>query len=73
MRADGLFAAALGNLRAYMFVDNLRRALEFNGYRVRHVMNVTDVGHMTGDADAGEDKVEKTARAQGKSPLEIAN
>ena len=56
-----------------MFVDSLRRALEFNGYQVRHVMNVTDVGHMTGDEDAGEDKVEKTARAQGKSPLEVAN
>jgi cysteinyl-tRNA synthetase len=56
-----------------VFVDNLRRALEFNGYRVRHVMNVTDVGHMTSDEDAGEDKVEKTARAQGKSPLEVAN
>ena len=63
----------LGNLRAYVFVDSLRRALEFNGYKVRHVMNVTDVGHMTGDVDDGEDKVEKTARAQGKSPLEVAN
>jgi cysteinyl-tRNA synthetase len=63
----------LGNLRAYVFVDGLRRALEFNGYRVRHVMNVTDVGHMTSDEDAGEDKIEKTARAQGKSPLEVAN
>ncbi len=63
----------LGNLRAYVFVDSLRRALEFNGYRVRHVMNVTDVGHMTSDEDAGEDKIEKTARAQGKSPLEVAN
>jgi cysteinyl-tRNA synthetase len=63
----------LGNLRAYVFVDSLRRALEFNGYKVRHVMNVTDVGHMTGDVDEGEDKVEKTARAEGKSPLEVAN
>jgi cysteinyl-tRNA synthetase len=63
----------LGNLRAYVFVDSLRRALEFNGYKVRHVMNVTDVGHMTSDEDAGEDKIEKTARAQGKSPLEVAN
>ncbi|MGH7925132.1 MAG: cysteine--tRNA ligase [Candidatus Binatus sp.] len=63
----------LGNLRAYVFVDSLRRTLEFNGYTVRHVMNVTDVGHMTGDADEGEDKIEKTARAQGKSPLEVAN
>jgi cysteinyl-tRNA synthetase len=63
----------LGNMRARVFVDALRRSLEFNGYRVRHVMNVTDVGHMTGDVDEGEDKVEKTARAQGKSPLEVAN
>jgi cysteinyl-tRNA synthetase len=63
----------LGNLRAYVFVDTLRRALEFTGFRVRHVMNVTDVGHMTGDTDEGEDKVEKTARAEGKSPLEIAD
>jgi len=63
----------LGNLRAYVFVDTLRRALEFNGFKVRHVMNVTDVGHMTSDEDAGEDKIEKTAREQGKSPLEIAN
>ena len=56
-----------------MFVDTLRRALAFNGYHVRHVMNVTDVGHMTCDEDAGEDKIEKTARAEGKSPLEVAN
>ncbi len=63
----------LGNMRAYVFVDTLRRALEFNGYRVRHVMNITDVGHMTSDEDAGEDKIEKTARAEGKSPLEVAN
>src|SRR5258708_10141533 len=63
----------LGNLRAYVFVDSIRRALELNGYKVRHVMNVTDVGHMTSDEDAGEDKIEKTARAQGKSPLEVAN
>src|ERR1700676_1096490 len=63
----------LGNMRAYLFVDTLRRALKFNGYRVRHVMNVTDVGHMTDDADAGEDKIEKTARAEKKSPREIAD
>ncbi len=56
----------LGNMRAYVFVDTLRRALELNGYDVRHVMNITDVGHMTSDADAGEDKIEKTARAEGK-------
>jgi cysteinyl-tRNA synthetase len=64
----------LGNLRAYLCWDFLRRALEFNGYNVRHVMNVTDVGHMTNDdEEAGEDKIEKSAREQGKSPLEIAN
>jgi cysteinyl-tRNA synthetase len=66
-------AQHLGNMRAYIFVDSFRRALAFNGYHVRHVMNVTDVGHMTGDVDEGEDKIEKTARAEGKSPLEIAN
>ena len=60
-------------MRAYVFVDTLRRALDFNGYNVRHVMNITDVGHMTSDADAGEDKIEKTARAEGKTPLEIAD
>jgi cysteinyl-tRNA synthetase len=63
----------LGNLRAYLFVDTFKRALRFNGWNVRHVMNITDVGHMTSDADAGEDKIEKTARAEGKSPLEIAD
>src|SRR6266849_7767016 len=62
----------LGNMRAYLFVDTLKRALKFNGYEVRHVMNVTDVGHMTDDQDAGEDKIEKTARDEHKSPREIA-
>ncbi len=63
----------LGNLRAYLCWDFLRRALEYNGYTVRHVINVTDVGHMTSDQDAGEDKIEKTAREQHKSPLEVAD
>lgn len=63
----------LGNMRAYLFVDFFKRALEFNGWPVRHVMNVTDVGHMTSDADTGEDKIEKTARAEGRAPLEVAN
>jgi cysteinyl-tRNA synthetase len=63
----------LGNMRAYVFVDTLRRALELNGYDVHHVMNITDVGHMTSDADAGEDKIEKTARAEGKTPREVAD
>ena len=63
----------LGNMRAYVFVDTLRRALALNGYDVRHVMNITDVGHMTSDEDAGEDKIEKTARAEGKTPREVAD
>jgi cysteinyl-tRNA synthetase len=63
----------LGNMRAYLFVDTLKRALRFHGYDVRHVMNVTDVGHMTSDEDAGEDKIEKTARAEGKTPKEVAD
>jgi cysteinyl-tRNA synthetase len=63
----------LGNMRAYLFVDTLRRALTLNGFTVRHVMNITDVGHMTSDADGGEDKIEKTARAEHKSPLEVAD
>jgi cysteinyl-tRNA synthetase len=62
----------LGNLRAYCFVDTFKRALRFNGWTVRHVMNITDVGHLTSDADTGEDKLEKTARATGKTPGEIA-
>jgi cysteinyl-tRNA synthetase len=63
----------LGNMRAYLFVDTLKRALRFNGFAVRHVMNITDVGHMTSDADSGEDKIEKTARAEHKSPREVAD
>ncbi|HXW84713.1 MAG TPA: cysteine--tRNA ligase [Candidatus Binataceae bacterium] len=66
-------AQHLGNLRCYLCWDFLRRALELDGFKVRHVMNVTDVGHMTSDEDEGEDKIEKTAREQGKTPLEIAN
>jgi cysteinyl-tRNA synthetase len=63
----------LGNLRGYLFVDTFKRALRFNGWNVRHAMNITDVGHLTSDEDAGEDKIEKTARAEGKSPLEVAD
>ena len=64
--------AHLGNLRTYTFEDLLRRVLEFNGYRVKHVMNLTDVGHLVSDADTGEDKMEKGARRTGKSAWEIA-
>jgi cysteinyl-tRNA synthetase len=63
----------LGNMRAYLFTDTLKRTLSLIGYEVRHVMNVTDVGHMTSDEDAGEDKIEKTARAEGRSPREVAD
>jgi cysteinyl-tRNA synthetase len=64
--------AHLGNLRTYLFEDTLRRVLAFNGYRVTHVMNITDVGHLTSDADTGEDKMEKGSRRTGKSAWEIA-
>ena len=64
--------AHIGNLRAYVFEDELRRTLEYLGYEVEHVMNVTDVGHLTDDADEGEDKIIKSAREQGKSVWEIA-
>ena len=52
----------IGNLRAYLFADLLRRALRAEGLRVTHVVNVTDVGHLTDDGDAGEDKMELAAR-----------
>ena len=64
--------AHIGNLRTYIFEDILRRTLEFNGYTVKHVMNITDVGHLVSDADEGEDKMEKGARRTGKSAWEIA-
>lgn len=63
----------IGNMRAYIFMDNLRRVLQYNGYKLDHVMNITDVGHLTSDADEGEDKMEKSAKAQNKSVFEIAN
>ncbi len=64
--------AHIGNLRTYIFEDILRRVLEFNNYKVKHVMNITDVGHLVSDADTGEDKMEKGARRTGKSAWEIA-
>ena len=63
----------IGNLKAYVFADLLRRVFEFDGYRVKQVMNVTDVGHLTSDADEGEDKIEKAAKKEGKSAKEIAD
>lgn len=64
--------AHIGNLRTYVFMDILRRALIHEGFRVKSVMNITDVGHLVSDADAGEDKMEKASREQQKSPYEIA-
>ena len=64
--------AHIGNLRTYLFEDILKRTLSFNGYRVKHVMNITDVGHLTGDRDMGEDKLEKGAQREGKTAWEIA-
>ncbi len=64
--------AHIGNLRTYVFEDILRRTLLFNGFEVEHVMNVTDVGHMTTDADEGDDKMQVAAQREGKSPWDIA-
>ena len=64
--------AHIGNLRTYIFEDFLRRVLEFNGYVVNQVMNITDVGHLVSDSDTGEDKMEKGSRRTGKTAEEIA-
>src|SRR5688500_10659238 len=64
--------ATIGNLRAYVFEDVLKRTLRFLGYDVKHVMNITDVGHLVGDGDVGEDKVEREAAKQGKTAWDIA-
>lgn len=64
--------AHIGNLRTYIFEDLLRRTLRRSGYDVKHVMNITDVGHLTGDGDDGEDKIEKSARETGRTVWDIA-
>ena len=64
--------ATIGNMRTNIFMDTLRRTLKYNGYKLKHVMNITDVGHLVSDADEGEDKMIKSAKEQGKTPLEIA-
>jgi cysteinyl-tRNA synthetase len=64
--------AHIGNLRTYLFEDSLVRTLRYFGYPVRHVMNVTDVGHLTDDADEGEDKMVKSAREQRRTVWEVA-
>lgn len=64
--------AHIGNLRAYVFTDTLARVLKWKGYSLTHVINITDVGHLTSDADAGDDKMEAAARAQAQSIWDIA-
>ena len=64
--------AHIGNLRTYIFMDILRRVFAFNGYKVKSVMNITDVGHLLSDADDGDDKMSMAAAEQKKTPEEIA-
>ena len=64
--------AHIGNLRTYVFMDELRRTLKFAGYKTKSVMNITDVGHLTSDGDDGEDKMQTAAKKQNKSPEQIA-
>ncbi|MBI5004738.1 MAG: cysteine--tRNA ligase [Candidatus Lloydbacteria bacterium] len=65
--------AHIGNLRAYVFADTLRRMFEYENFKVNQIINITDVGHLTSDADEGEDKVEKSAKREGKSAQEITS
>lgn len=62
----------IGNMRAYVFADTLGRTLSYKGYKLTHVINITDVGHLTDDADAGEDKLEKAAAEKAQSIWDIA-
>lgn len=64
--------ATIGNMRTNIFQDVLRRVLKYNGYKLKHAMNITDVGHLVSDGDEGEDKMLKSAREEHKTPLEIA-
>ncbi|MCI8833424.1 MAG: cysteine--tRNA ligase [Clostridia bacterium] len=64
--------AHIGNFRTYIFMDTLRRILKYNGYQLKHAMNITDVGHLESDADEGEDKMLKAAKKENKNPYEIA-
>lgn len=64
--------AHIGNLRTYIFMDLLRRTLLYDGYKLKGVMNITDVGHLLSDGDTGEDKMNKAAKEQRKTPEEIA-
>lgn len=65
--------ATIGNMRTNIFQDVLRRVLRYNGYKIKHAMNITDVGHLVSDGDEGEDKMIKSAREEHKSPYEIAD
>ena len=65
--------ATIGNMRTNILMDTLRRVLKYNGFKLKHVMNITDVGHLVSDADEGEDKMIKTAKEEGKTPMEIAD
>ncbi|MDD3170352.1 MAG: cysteine--tRNA ligase [Candidatus Pacebacteria bacterium] len=65
--------AHIGNLRTYIFEDLLKRVLEYDGYKVKHAMNITDVGHLTSDSDTGEDKLEKGAKKERKTVWDIAD
>ena len=60
--------AHIGNLRTYIFEDVLEKSLIYLGYNVKRVMNITDVGHLTNDADTGDDKMTKEAKKEGKTP-----
>ncbi|MCL2439904.1 MAG: class I tRNA ligase family protein, partial [Alphaproteobacteria bacterium] len=64
--------AHIGNLRTYMSADVIKRVLTANGINVRHIMNLTDVGHLTDDGDYGQDKMEKGAAREGKSAWDVA-
>src|SRR5580658_2696104 len=64
--------AHIGNLRTYIFEDILRRTLEYDGYKVDHVMNITDVGHLESDADTGDDKMQLASNREAKSHLDIS-
>ena len=64
--------AHIGNMRYFLFEDVLHKSLAFLGYKVKHVMNITDVGHLTSDEDEGEDKIEKGAKIMGKTVWEVA-
>ena len=64
--------AHIGNFRTYIFVDTLRRLIKYNGFELKHVMNITDVGHLESDADEGEDKMEKLQEEKTETHMKIA-